>query len=160
MRNFLYNMILPLVFILIFGLCPLSNVSAQTITVTKNISFGEFVLRNNDAPRIYTMSNLGAPTYDSAFLIISAGTNGEYALSMPGPHPNALGISVESGLMTLNNSGGGMIFTFDNITYNNPSTDLSGNATLFVGGRLTTSGSGIMYLDGAFYDMIDITVSY
>ncbi len=133
--------------------------SAQTITKVQDISFGTFVLKNNTSNHTITISTTGATTFTGDIIMLSLGNNGEYTLT--GFPPNtALGITIGTGLLSINGSGTGETMTFDSNTHNSPVTDGAGNATLLTGATITTSGSGTMYPDGTYSEQINITVSY
>ncbi|HEY8190013.1 MAG TPA: DUF4402 domain-containing protein, partial [Micavibrio sp.] len=69
-------------------------------------------------------------------------------------------ISIPDVNLTMNGSGAGIRFTVSNFTHNNPVTNPAGEATLYVGATLTTTGSGQRYGTGDYSEGIEITVDY
>ena len=123
---------------------------AQELTQIQGISFGAFAILDNSAPRSITVAPNNNVTGDPNIAIATDPTRGEYLLTNQDPS-RALDISVSVGSLTLNDSGGHSM-TVDTFTDNNPSTDVNGDATVYIGATLTTSGSGTVYNDGSYED--------
>lgn len=126
------------------------SLHAQELTQIQAISFGAFAVLDNSAPRSITVAPNNNVTGDPNIAIATDPTRGEYLLTNQDPN-RALDISVSVGTLTLNDSGGHSM-TVDTFTTNNPSTDGAGDATIYIGATLTTSGSGAVYSDGSFED--------
>ena len=137
------------------------------MTEIEKLDFGQFGLRDNSAAHTLVVTPINTATY--ADEIIPGGRSpqrGEYSLT--GFPPNmtlTLGVVLanppDDGGLTLNNSSGlslsGQVFTLSNFTTNSVITDGAGDATVYIGGTLTTSGNGTMYGDGDYDGTYDIT---
>lgn len=129
---------------------------AQTITRVDALSFGSFALKNNNAAHQLTVSRVGGITKDAAYALITNPTPARYDLS-GFPASTALSISIPDSTV----ESGIHVFTLNNFTPTpGLSTDGAGDATLRFGATLTTSGNTVMYADGAYSGLIDITVNY
>jgi hypothetical protein len=129
--------------ILLLIISPFSQVFAQTISVVQPLSWGEAVLTDNTAQREIVIATDGNFTNDPEFLIIENPDVGVYQLT--GDLPNR---PIASVTVTVDRQmqGGGQEFTLDSFTTSHPATtDGSGNATINVGGRMLSSGSGTPY---------------
>lgn len=135
------------------------SAQAQSVTETRGISFGTFALANNNAAHTLSFTWTESVTADPAYIVILPPQRGEYAISgFPALSP--LSVTINNATLTKDGMGGGELFSITNYDRNAITTDGSGNATLFVGGDLETSGSTSMYTDGNYSDVIDITVEF
>lgn len=153
--------------VLAFFLLSVFPAHAQVMTEVEKLDFGQFGLRDNSAAHTLIVTPNNTATYDAA--IIEGGRlpqRGEYDLT--GFPPNmtlTLGVAVANppndGGLVLDNSGGatfgGKVFTVGDFTTNVVVTDGAGDATVYIGGTLTTSGDGTMYGDGDYNGTYDIT---
>ena len=145
---------------------------AQEMTEIHHLDFGEFGLGDNTHPATIVIppDDSGDATYSDG---IVPGTrparSGEYDLTGL-PHNIILHTGVdmpiapEGGVVVDNSSNlskpGEPSFTVDHFTTNSPETDNSGEATLFIGATLTTSGNGSLYHDGDYDGTLDVTFFY
>ncbi len=124
---------------------------AQELTQIQPLSFGTLAISNNASSRFITVDPNNNVTSDSYIVTGIDPVRGEYLLENQDPS-RALDIDISDGNLTLNDSGVGNFMTIDTYTTNNPSTDAGGNATIFIGGTLRTSGNGSGYTNGNFQD--------
>ncbi|MDD9899563.1 MAG: DUF4402 domain-containing protein [Alphaproteobacteria bacterium] len=150
---------------------PYGDACAQTMTEVQNLDFGTFGLRDNDAGHTIVVEPDGDVTYAPEIVPgMSVAQRGEYALTgfpanmlltfgvASSTPPDDGGIIVDNG--TSLSTGSGEVFTVDTYTTNSPTTDGSGDATLYLGATLTTSGSTTMYGDGLHSGNVDITIYF
>lgn len=124
---------------------------AQELTQIDALSFGRLAVRNNAGPRAITVDP-NNNVVSSPFIISDIEpTRGEYLLENQDPN-ELLDIDISNGNLTLNDTGVGNFMTVDSFTNNNPTTDAGGNATIYIGATLTTSGNGSGYTSGSFED--------
>lgn len=146
-------------FIAFLCLITYNTALAQSITETTSISFGTFVLKDNNAVHTLSFTWTETVTPDPEFIIITNPSRGEYAITgFPASSP--LSVSIQNADMTKDGLGVGEHFFITNYDHNAVTTDGSGAATLYIGGDLETSGSMAMYTDGNHTDTINITVSF
>ena len=147
---------------------------AQTMTEVQKLDFGTFGVVNNNGSYTIVIGPDNSVTYDPSGKIVSDGAHighrGVYALA--GFPPNmqlTLGVTTTNntttGGVTLTNGSsltyaGNPAFSIGSFTANNPLTDASGNATLYIGATLTTSGSGTNYMSGTYNGSVDITLYF
>lgn len=131
-------------------LCAAPFVAYATIVETQPVSFGVFALRDNAAAYDMVISPSGSISNHASYVMISPGQNGIFDLTDL-PPDTVLGVSI--GDISLDpDAGGGPSFGAVDFTFSpvNPVTDITGAATINVGGTLRTSGSGTMYSDANF----------
>ena len=132
---------------------------AQTISTTQALSWGEVILTDNTAQHEIVIATDGNFTNDPEFLIVENPDVGVYQLTgdLPNRPISSVTVTVDRQMQ-----GGGQEFTMDNFTTSHPATtDGSGNATINVGGRLRSSGSGTPYnTSQAFTADLTLTVNY
>lgn len=133
--------------------------AADSLHIVRNLTFGEFATRDNDSPHTIIIDPSNNATYDPALLTINPAERGEFLLE-GFPANTALTISVPDTNLTLNGGGAGIRFTINSFTHNNPVTNASGEATLYLGATLTTTGSGQHYGTGNYSEGIEITIDY
>lgn len=150
-------------------------VVAQTMTEIQRLDFGGFALRNNTSAHTIVIAPNNSVSYAAAFVPDGAtpAHRGEYSLT--GMPPNMAltfgvtttnntdqgGTTLDNGVnLSKNGAGAGPLFTVGSYTANSPSTNGSGSATLFIGGTLTTSGTGAFYTDGSYAGSVDITIYF
>ncbi len=139
-------------------LCP-SGTSAQELYVDDVLHFGSFALKDNNSPHIMIVGADNSVTYDNAFVTVEDANRGAYTLENLTPD-TALGITIDDASLTENESGMGPAFTISDYTHNSPVTDGSGNATLYIGAKLTTSGNGSYYTTSTYKDHFDLTIVF
>ncbi len=130
------------------------------MTIDQDLSFGRFGLRNNDAQHTIIIDpNTGNYVADPAFIIGDAPQRGEYILDALTPN-TALGVTIDDGELTLNDTGTGQEMEIIDITHNNPITDNNGDAMLYLGGTLRLNGNGSYYPSGPYSDGVDLTIVF
>lgn len=146
-------------FCLIFCLTAISATASAGVTIIQAISFGSFVVKNNDAQHTITINPNGAYSFDAAgFLEISAPQEGIYDID--GLTPNT---AITSVTLTQNQplAGSGPNFQIINLQETHTaSTDASGVARINIGGTAQTSGGGIAYPDQTYTGKIDIQINF
>lgn len=149
--------ILPVAFALLCASIP--AYARAYLNDVVNLSFGSFALINNDTPQTIVVPPAGSAVF--GVNVIEGPTPpvaGEYFLE--DLTPNTL-LDVTIADTTLSRFGGGSpLFTITDFTTNTPTTDGNGDATLFVGATLTTSGSGAHYESGNYTGTMDITIIF
>lgn len=145
---------------------------AQDMVEVQSLDFGTFAIINNSAQQTITVQPNGVTAYDSDIVFDIEAERGHYTFT--GLPPNVtftLGISVSNpptdGGLIIDNptpvTGGGEAFQLLNFTANTANeliTDGGGNATLYIGATLRTSGNGGAYSDGVHSGTYDITFYY
>lgn len=146
--------------IAVAGITAGNPASAQNIFVVQHLDFGEFALKDNDASHTIIVDPNNNVTADPEIVFNSTPMRGEYLLT--GQDTNrALDITVTNGSLTLNGSGVGASMTVNNFTDNSPSTDGAGDATIYIGGTLTTNGTSTIYSAGSYEDnTVEMTIDY
>ena len=130
------------------------------MTEQHKLDFGTFALKDNNSPHTIVVTPGNGITYDPAFVVGVQAQRGVYSLSGL-PHNEALGITIDNTVnLSLNGSGSGALLGIGTYTSNNPSTNGSGDATLYIGGTLTTSGSGSLYGNGDYSGSVDLTINF
>jgi len=157
----------------ICGLCfyGLTNAAfAYDITEIHHLDFGTFAITNNTAPHAMVVPYDGSPaTYDPEIIPNTDPQRGEYALeNLPPnvtfyvgvqvPNPGDGGVTMDNPTAVSGSTGPGL--TVSNFTASDVTTDNNGDATLYIGATLTTSGNGAMYATDTFNGSYDITFYY
>ena len=149
---------------------PWHTAEAQEINVIQDLSFGTFAIRENTMPHSITINPDGSTTYDPDIISNVDANRGEYQFTdLPANVTFFVGLSFsnppsEGGLMIDNQTplsdGGGPQFTITTLIGEDLSTDNNGDGTLYVGGTLTTSGTGATYNSGSYTGQFDVTLFY
>lgn len=129
------------------------------VTVIQALSFGEFVVKRNDAQYDITVNADGSYTYDSgAYIEIVAPQRGVYDIDGMAANTAIASVSVTQ---TSALSGGSDIFQMVNFQEIHPATtDSSGVARIRIGATARSSGSGITYTDATYTGDIFIEVNF
>lgn len=150
-------------------ICAYENTAgAADMVQIQSLYFGQFAYVDNSVPRTIVIAPDDTVTYDDDIIEGNIpARRGEYQLTdFP---PNMMihtGVTVPTpptdGGVTLTNSSGITLpasesFTLSNFTTNEPITDGNGDATLYIGATLTTSGNGQNYDTGSYTGTYDIT---
>ncbi|RGP39473.1 DUF4402 domain-containing protein [Colwellia ponticola] len=154
-----------LVILLYFFACFLTfSLHAEKVTLIKPLSFGTIVLKDNSASHQYTITFAGNVHVDPAFILITPGHPAEFLISEFTPH-TLLNLNV----FTVDNNtqiAGESHPTSSQFTINNHHTAAStvttnalGEASVFVGATLTSSGTGF-YVDTTYYNQLILMVDY
>ncbi len=153
--------------------CSAERVWAQELSETRPLSFGIFAVQDNNAPAALTVTPDNDTFADPQFVVQQDGQRGEYTLT--GLPPNVsffLGVDVPNppseGGVTLTGQtpatrGGGPEFRLDGLTISDGGvlqSDGAGDATLYIGGSLYTSGTGERYDGGTYNGTYNITIYY
>lgn len=132
---------------------------AQTVNVTRAITFGKFAMIDNDAAYQIVFQADGSTISDPEYVFFTTPVTGEVevsgysastTLNVAITNDNVDPISVVGPSFTAN-----AFFTIPDPVV----TDGSGNATFEIGGTLTSDGSGTRYSDDDFQGNITITVT-
>ena len=151
---------LKILFCLTLALVVFTSVEAraQSLAETQSLDFGEGLISDNSAQRAINLQANGAFTNDPEIFFVTTPQVGIYALTGATPLlPFNVGIVVDQQVI-----GPGEDFTIDNFDIDAPAaTDGSGEATIRVGARLRTSGTGTPYtVSSAFAGQFTITVTF
>lgn len=141
---------------LCLSVCP--NYSYAGVTVIDALSFGSFIVKNNDSQYDIIVHPGGVYDYDhDGFILISPPQDGVYDID--GLTPNATIASVViTQLSPLSNSGENFqMHSFEEFHTN---TNGSGVARITVGGSARTSGSGNPYLDQTYSGTLQIQINF
>lgn len=147
---------------------------AQEITQNQALNFGTFAIADNNTVSSLVVTPDNDVFADPAFVVgVPAGQRGYYTLT--GLPPNVsffLGVQVpnppsEGGIVlddsTPASAGGGPVFTLEDITIANGGvlqSDAQGDAVLYIGGSLKTSGNGQRYTGGNYFGTYQLTIYY
>jgi hypothetical protein len=164
--NFIYMNRLMLKYIALSGLafCTISlsgpTAHAQQIFEIQPLNFGTFAISDNNSSHTLRIDFNGNITADPEVIIETNPVRGEYLLTGQDPL-RQFDVTVTDGTLTLGDSGVGNTITVDTYTTNNPTTDGSGEATVYIGATLRTSGNSSIYTSGIFLDSgVELTVDY
>lgn len=130
------------------------------IDTVQPLAFGQILLLNNGAAHAVTVTPLGVTNYPPALVSQTPAQNGEYELR--GFSPNSdLAITVNPPSLALACACGGPDLTVDNFIFSpvTPHTNPSGDATVRLGARLRTDGTGAMYRAGSYSGQLSIIVN-
>lgn len=152
----------------------LPNVAqAQDITQNQALNFGVFAVANNTTASSIVVTPDNETYADQGIVIGQDGQRGYYTLT--GLPPNVsffLGVEVpnppsEGGVVlddaTSASSGSGPSFTLEDLTISNGGvlqSDNQGDAVLFIGGTLKTTGTGQGYTGGVYSGTYNLTIYY
>ena len=139
-----------------------ANQAFAGITTIQALSFGEWIVKNNDAVHSITV-NLSGPafTFDSAGFIIINPTAQLGIYDLDGMPPNMAISSVVITQITPLSGPSGPNFQMNSFQESNPgTTDGSGVARIRVGGTAQTSGSGVPYVDQTYTGTLQIQINF
>lgn len=138
--------------------------SADSLTLIQPLTIGTFAITKNTSPSTITVHLDGRTTTSNSIGLIDAGTTAEYLLSTFPPYTY---VNVTASILTPQTSSIVAPLDsaqFDVINITTPAfvqTDISGNASLFVGITLRTSGvSGEFYYNAPYTARYLISVDY
>ncbi|MBE0360304.1 MULTISPECIES: DUF4402 domain-containing protein [Pseudoalteromonas] len=129
------------------------------VTVLEPLSFGTIVVVENTPSSSVTLLPSGTSSgtnihimrngYPAELLFEGFGARVQINITDSGVH------------QPLTRINGGTAFTLDNIIYaNSIVTNAYGMATLKIGGQLSASGDGQLYLDDNYSTTVEITIAY
>ncbi len=146
-------------FFLTIAFLLLSLPAMAAVTVTQPLTFGEFALTDNSAPRSMSISALGVLSKDTQFVTIIPPQ--EAIVDVSGfPTKTNLIINITFNNLTSVDGGDSFTISTPNIRPNNPKTDNAGEITLRIGATLTTSGGGGFYPDSTYNGLMTVSVNY
>lgn len=130
---------------------------AQVITQNVPLSFGRFVLVDNNAIRRLRIRASCAPNADPEYMFIIDPQCGNYTVTGY-PAFTPLTVTLANGAL---NGPGANIFTLRNLRTvpTSITTDASGEATFDVRGVLRSSGNGGAYIDGGYTGTFTMTIT-
>lgn len=146
---------------------------AQEITQNRALNFGSFAVSGNDAPSTLQITPENTVIAGSGIIVGQNGERGEYTLT--GLPPNVsffLGVEVpnspsEGGVIledpTPASVGAGPSFTLEGLTISNGGvmqSDAMGDAILYIGGTLRSSGNGQRYQGGVYVGTYTLRINY
>lgn len=133
----------------------------EQIDVIQPLSFGNIVLRNNNASYAVTVTPQGAVVYPPQVIAMEKAKNAVYELR--GYEPNTeLFVQIAPPRLVVSCNCGGPDFIVENfkVEPEMPRTDASGNATVKVGATLRTqAGGGQPYPAGNFSGNLTLIVN-
>lgn len=140
------------------GLFNPATLFAQTVFVDEPLSFGRFVMRDFGDPVEIIIENNGSYSVNSNTYIIDEPTLGEYTVQ-DAPISSAYTITVPPSA-TLSGPGGNFILDNIEIKPDSLSTDINGEDTFTISGRLRSAGGGTHYADGTYSDNFSIIFNF
>ena len=140
----------------------LPNIVLADITEISALSFGTIAVSNNQSSEYVSISHTGTRSNSSGIHVINSAQVGEYALSNY-PASQLVFLTATVVQSTTNSqlvSTEQFRLTATSIA-NSITTDASGNGTFYVGGTLSTSGSGsTLFVDTTYRINYQISVNY
>lgn len=146
---------------------------AQTLSEVERLHFGTFVVRNNMSTSSITVTPDNDTIVAGQIVLGENGRRGEYMLTgLPPNVPFYLGVDMpnppaEGGIVLGNpepaSAGAGADFVLNAMTIGNGGVMLSdsmGDATVYIGGTLNTTGTGQGYTGGSYIGSYTITIHY
>jgi hypothetical protein len=131
------------------------------IETLQRLDFGIVAVKTNTVPTAITLSPQGTSAYGSGFVFIGAARPGRYRLT---GYPAFTDISVSMTAHPVSLSGGAPSETLTVSTASSRPltlhTDQNGQVDFDLGATLTTSGSGIAYVDGTYQSRPTLTLSF
>ncbi|MGN7438731.1 MAG: hypothetical protein ACTHOO_08815 [Alcanivorax sp.] len=129
------------------------------VTVVQALSFGEFVVKRNDAQYDITVNSNGSYTFDSAgFIEIAPPQQGIFDLDGMTPFTPVLSVTVTQ---TSPLAGSGENLQMVNLQETHDvAVSASGVVRVSVGGTARTSGSGNPYLDQTYNGQLEIQINF
>jgi hypothetical protein len=147
--------------LILFGVAATPVFADPQILTLQRLDFGILAVRANAVPSTLTLSPQGAANYGSAFVSIATGTPGRYRLT---GYPAFTDISVTMSASTITLASGvpGESFSVA-APITKPltlRTDINGQVDFDLGASLTTSGSNVLYQDGAYVGHAGLTLTF
>ena len=140
-------------------LCPVSGAFAQSISTTQALDFGEAVLLDNTAVREIILDQDASYSSDPEYVFVTNPVPGIYQLTGELPFRAIVSVTIVVDQQML---GAGHQFTIDNFDIDHPpATNGSGEATIRVGARMQSSGTGSTYpTSTSFVGDLELSVNY
>jgi len=133
------------------------------VTANKELNFGEFIVKNNDAVHSITV-NISGPsyTYDTAgFIVINDANiqNGDYDIDSLPPNTNIASVTVTQITPLSGPSGPNFQMNTFQVSHSNR-TSPAGVARVRVGATAQTSGTGTAYVDQTYTGTLQIQINF
>lgn len=132
--------------------------SGAQVSVQQALSFGEFLMTNNNAQHDITVNPDGTYSYDAAYVEIVAPQRGEYLFTGMAPSTAITGVTVAQDTPLMNGARNFQMVNFQVIRPG--STDPAGEALIFLGATARSSGSTGAYPDQTYTGVIDIVINF
>lgn len=139
-----------------FWVCP---AQAQTIIENEALSFGKFVLVDNNAPRTINLLPNGSYIADPKFIFFNDPQIGNISVE---DYPPLTTLTIIVGTTSLIPNMTGTMNFFVESTFTNPAvviTDALGSATFDVGATLKSNGNGSTPTDDTYQGVYSVTVT-
>ncbi|MFT6907858.1 MAG: hypothetical protein ACJAS1_004545 [Oleiphilaceae bacterium] len=139
-----------------------SPLSIAAISTIDDLSFGTIAVVNNDTNSDITINTAGSIIITNHIRVITPGHRGEYVLSSYPAYTQLFTTVSVIQAQTTSPAPGSEQFTLVSIdTAPSVTTDVSGTATVLVGGTFRTSGSGTgQYNDTLYSTSMELSVNY
>lgn len=142
------------------GLALLAAEARAGITTIQALSFGNYVVANNNSVQTVTVSLSGNVTASSGLLEITP-TAQQGIYDIDGLTPNAAIASVDvTALTTMRGVNISNEFTLGGFTSNHTNADPAGVARVTIGGTASTTGNGLGYPDQTYSATVEIQINY
>ena len=139
-----------------------ANIAAAQplIEELQRLNFGTLAISDNSSVSRLTFPRTGRNiAIEGNFALIIAGSPGQYRFS-GFPASTSLDISLDVTSLTTGASGFPESLTVDSYDFDDVTTDSQGEAELFLGARLNTSGNGDAYVDAPYSGTSTLRVEY
>ncbi len=141
------------------GLTPSRALYAASSEI-QPLDFGTIAITSNAAVSTITYPYSGAPpSINGNIVFLSRGHRGIYQLSAF-PSYTPLIINVVGDSLTAGGLGSSEPLSLSAFSYPTLTTDANGEALLYLGATLSTSGSGAPYIDAPYLGNITITINW
>ena len=146
-------------FLLLFSLLIFTpHAWAQSINITNQLSFGEFVLVNNATIKAITFNPDESYSAHADYIFFIDPELGEVQLSSY-PALTTLNITIGHTALTATGSGGNFLTSNHFTIPSTITTDINGDAFFKVGASLKNDGGGGMHDDGVHDGIFSVTVT-
>ncbi len=139
-------------------LIPYGAIYAQSVTVLKELNFGEAVVTSNSAQYSIDVRSNGSFFGDSVFVFLTQPTEGIYRIEGLPVSTNVANVTIQVDQQMI---GPGTDFIIDNFDIDaGETTNSSGELLINLGARLRTTGNGQNYLHNAtFNSALTVTIN-
>lgn len=149
---------LKFIWCILFGILPGSAYAG--ITTIQALSFGNYVVANNNSVQTVTVSLSGNVTASSGLLEITP-TAQEGIYDIDGLTPSAIIASVDvTALGPMRGVNISNEFTLGSFTSNHTNVDPTGVARVTIGGTASTTGNGLGYPDQTYSATVEVQINY
>ncbi len=135
--------------------------SYAAVSVEQPFVFGDYIVKNNNAVYDVTVNTDGSHSYDGAGFIeiIDTAAPGIYNIDSLPVSTAIISVTVSQISPLTGASGPNFPFSAFQETHP-PTTDGLGVARITIGATVSTSGSGIAYIDDTYSGTIQITINF